>query len=364
MESLTMPTQFLVKRDAILDGKFMTTADMLQPGDNQVLIESRQFAFTANNVTYAVLGERLGYWRFFPANEDGWGIIPVWGFGSVIESNHPGIRQGERVYGFFPMATHLIVTADKVNAYGFTDAAPHRQELPAIHNNYVRADANESFEESLEAVNSLLRPMFTTSFLLDDFFFDNDMFGASTLVLSSASSKTAYGTAFLLDANRQNRPDYKIVGLTSPSNVAFAERLGFYDEVLAYDDAAKLDASQRVAYLDFSGSQAVRRTLYEHFQDNLLHDAAVGITHWDQTGSEAQGQFFFAPSQLEKRLKEWGGRTYRERLTSAWLDFINQAQNWMAVTNLTGEADMMTLYQDMLAGKAKPEKGYMLSFSD
>jgi hypothetical protein len=98
----------------------------------------------------------------------------------------------------------------------------------------------------------------------------------------------------------------------------------------------------------------------------LLHDAAVGITHWEQSGTVpgTREQIFFAPSQLEKRLEEWGGGTYRERLSSAWLDFINQAQNWMAVTNLTGQTDMMTLYQDMVVGKAKPEKGYMLSFSD
>src|SRR3712207_7922901 len=41
-------------------------------------------------------------------------------------------------------------------------------------------------------------PLFLTSFMLADQLEDNRFFGARALVLSSASSKTAYGTAFLL----------------------------------------------------------------------------------------------------------------------------------------------------------------------
>ena len=44
----------------------------------------------------------------------------------------------------------------------------------------------------------MYRPLFFTSFMLADQLEDNDWFGAEVLVLSSASSKTAYGTAFLL----------------------------------------------------------------------------------------------------------------------------------------------------------------------
>ena len=51
-----------------------------------------RFAFTANNITYAVLGDELKYWQLFPAPE-GFGNIPVWGFGEVIASKHPAIAR-------------------------------------------------------------------------------------------------------------------------------------------------------------------------------------------------------------------------------------------------------------------------------
>ena len=48
-------------------------------------------------------------------------------------------------------------------------------------------------------------------------------------MLSSASSKTAYGTAFLLHGQGP-----QLVGLASAPNVAFTQSLGCYDRVLPY----------------------------------------------------------------------------------------------------------------------------------
>ena len=63
--------------------------------DGQVLFAVDKFALTANNITYGVVGDMLGYWKFFPADGD-YGKIPVWGFGVVIESRCAGINTGER----------------------------------------------------------------------------------------------------------------------------------------------------------------------------------------------------------------------------------------------------------------------------
>jgi len=58
-------------------------------GDGEVRVKVDRFAFTANNITYAVMGDQLRYWQFFPPNgnePEKWGIISVWVFGVVIES--------------------------------------------------------------------------------------------------------------------------------------------------------------------------------------------------------------------------------------------------------------------------------------
>ena len=48
--------------------------------DGQIVVRVERFAFTANNITYGVAGEDLGYWKFFPPldnPEDEWGCIPT-----------------------------------------------------------------------------------------------------------------------------------------------------------------------------------------------------------------------------------------------------------------------------------------------
>jgi hypothetical protein len=49
--------------------------DAMALADGDVLLDVERFALTANNITYGVYGDRLGYWRFFP-EDDTWGRIP------------------------------------------------------------------------------------------------------------------------------------------------------------------------------------------------------------------------------------------------------------------------------------------------
>ena len=103
---------------------------------------------------------------------------------------------------------------------------------------------------------ALLRPLFMLSFLVDDFLAENEFFGANSVMLSSASSKTAYGLAHLLHARRDG---IKVIGLTSAPNVAFVESLGCYDEVVTYDAVTSMPADSPVAYVDMAGNSASAR---------------------------------------------------------------------------------------------------------
>ena len=94
-------TTLLVRQNQLADTAVRTTADSaLQDGEIRVQVD--RFALTSNNITYAAMGEMLQYWQFFPSGEAGWGIIPVWGFGTVQESRHPDIPVGEHLYGYWP----------------------------------------------------------------------------------------------------------------------------------------------------------------------------------------------------------------------------------------------------------------------
>jgi hypothetical protein len=80
-------------------------------------------------------------------------------------------------------------------------------------------------------LQAVLKPLFVTSPLIDDFLDDSHRFGATQLLLSSASSKTAYGTAFCLAQRRGTAGMPRVVGLTSPGNLGFTQDLGCHDEV-------------------------------------------------------------------------------------------------------------------------------------
>jgi hypothetical protein len=238
------------------------------------------FALTSNNITYAAFGDAMKYWSFFPTDDPSMGCIPVWGFANVAESRCEGIPVGERYYGYFPIADSVDLYPARLKAAGFLDGAPHRRELSSVYNHYQRCSTDPLYEPSSEAEQSLLRPLFTTSFLIDDFLADNDHFGAQTVVLSSASSKTAYGTAFCVTRRRGASPAPRIVGLTSAANAAFTRGLGCYDDVLLYEDVTALPSRTPTAYVDMSGSVAVRATVHGHLADALRYSCSVGGTHW------------------------------------------------------------------------------------
>jgi Protein of unknown function (DUF2855) len=139
-------TDFVVARDDLHQCKLINTntpdADVLPP--DALLVKVDRFAFTANNITYAVLGDELKYWQLFPAAR-GFGNIPVWGFGEVIASKHPNVAVGERLFGYFPMATHLVIEAADVSKRGLRDGAAHRQGVAPVYNAYARVSGDPAY---------------------------------------------------------------------------------------------------------------------------------------------------------------------------------------------------------------------------
>lgn len=361
-------TTFLVKRANLHDGKFVTAPISMKRGG--ALLRVDQFALTANNITYAAFGEAMKYWNFFPAGEDGYGVIPVWGFGTVIASEAEGIAVGERFYGYYPFGSHLAVEPTRIGATSFVDDAAHRQPMAPVYSQYVRTAADPLYDAATQAEQLLLRPLFSTAFLIDDFLADANYFGAKAVLLSSASSKTAFASAYLL----KKRGGAEIVGLTSKANEAFVTSLGCYDRVVTYDKLTTLPASLAVAYVDMAGNTQLRAAVHHHFGDHLKYDCAVGATNWDAdrsgAGEKLPGaatQMFFAPSQSSKRIAEWGAKAFGEKLGAAWHNFIGAVRNpkapWLRVVRGKGQAEAAALYSDMLAGKTPPRDGIVISLS-
>ena len=339
-------------------------------------LEVQRFALTANNITYAAFGEAMKYWQFFPAPDAAWGCLPVWGFAQVVESRADGVEPGQRVYGYVPAGTHLVMQPARVSSKGFTDAAAHRQPLAVIYNQYSRCksssvDADEAIQESLRAV---LQPLFMTAFLLDDFLAENGFFGARQLLLSSASSKTAMATAYGLGQRRGTAGHPTVVGLTSASNREFVQALGCYDRTLVYGDVAQLDPHTPTVYVDFSGSVGVRTVVHTHFGDQLSFSSAIGGTHWTDLGGSTglpgpRPSLFFAPSQAAQRSAPppagWGRDVLEQRIAQAWQRFAHHVlagpQPWVHISQQHGAQAAEAGYRALLEGRAPPSQGLTLS---
>jgi hypothetical protein len=358
--------EFVVARDDLQQCRLIETelpeAGAL-PADT-LLVKVDRFAFTANNITYAAVGEVLKYWQLFPAPK-GFGIIPVWGFGEVIASRHPLVADGERLFGYFPMATHLVIEAADVSQRGLRDAAAHRQGVAPVYNAYSRVTDNSAFAGRDGDYQALLRPLFMLSFLVDDFLAENEFYGARSVLLSSASSKTAFGLAHLLHTLRK---DIRVVGLTSAGNVDFVRSLGCYDEVVTYDRITSLPAELPVAFVDMAGNSDVRARLHRHFGEQLKYSGRIGRTHWDSVKDEpplpgAKPQWFFAPDQMRKRAKDWGPGGIEVRFSAAWAAFAPKLQQWLKVIEGRGPDRVREVYLDTLAGRIPPDQGHMLSLA-
>lgn len=358
-------TRLLVNRTNIAECR-LAERPLPALADGEILVATRDFALTANNISYALSGDQLGYWRFFPEDAD-WGIVPVFGFAEIVDSRCADVPKGTGIWGYLPMASHFVMQPGHISARGFVDAAAHRQCLPLVYNQYALTAADSPAMQAAADARSLLFPLFTTAYLIADYFADNALFGARQFIIGSASSKTGFGTAHYLAALPE-RPE-AIVGLTSPRNIDFTRRLGMFDTVLDYGDIAALDPAIPSVYIDMSGDGAVLEAVHRHFGDRLVASMGVGATHWDAPRHRTQlpgatPAFFFAPAQIAKRDGEWGAGEVMRRANEANLAFAATLGDLLTITRSHGADAIAARYRDMAANRTSPTEGQILSFGD
>jgi hypothetical protein len=354
--------QFIVDRKNLRQSKFVETELPTELSGGKLIVKVERFAFTANNILYAVLGERLRYWDHFPAS-GGDGIIPVCGLGQVLESTHPGIRVGERLYGYFPMARYVVIEPADIEDRRFRDAAPHRQSAAATYNVYIRITGDSSFEGRLGDFQALVRPLIKTAFLAATFFAESKFFGAKQVVLSSASSKTSLGLAYLLHNNHR---EVRVVGLTSLKNVEFLKSTGLYDSIVTYDKIPSLTKEDAAIFFDVAGNANVRLEIHRHFGDMLKHSAMVGFAHWDSPPSNEalpgpKHELFFGPSHITRLHEKWGVSEFDRRFEAVAPGFIEALDRWIHLVGSQSREDVQSIYLKYVEGTAPADIGYIFS---
>ena len=358
--------QVHVRKDKLTDTA-LAEVEQGPLAEGAVRLKVDSFSVTANNITYAVVGDGFGYWNFFPPfGEDtgGKGIVPMWGHATVVASNCDAIEVGERVYGYLPMATQLDVIPGNVSAGTFMDTTDYRQPMSPIYNSYSRLAADPEHDPAREAERMIYGPLFKTGFLIEYFMRNEGWFGAGELIVTSASSKTALGLASVA---KQNSPDTRRIGLTSGGNVDFVEETGLYDKVFTYDEIGNLSLTDCVS-VDFAGNAEVLGKLHEHFGDMLKYSCLVGATHVEARstfGGERnlagpEPVLFFAPDHAVAFFKEHGPVEGGKQMAASWHEFLKSVDGAVEIERLQGLEAARATYLEMVGGSVDPSKGIVV----
>ncbi|MEU8521246.1 DUF2855 family protein [Streptomyces sp. NPDC048577] len=354
-----MPVQdtwdLMVRRDDLTAAEVrQAPVAPLRPGE--VRLAAERFALTAITATYARLGEsELPFFDAF-AGPEGYGRVPSWGYARVEESRHPGIAVGTRYFGFLPLSTHVTLVAEPTER-GFADVAPERDYLHPWYRGYLRAEEHDAPDDH----RLLLRPLYPASFNLAEFLVRKHP--ATTVLITSASSKTAVGLAALL--SRQE--GITTIGVTSPGNLGFVRGLGHYDTVTTYDDPAGGEVPESVVLVDFTGQAGRLFSLYERFGSALKDALLVGYTHPGAEIEPPEGLtdpepwIFFTPSEEQRLIEKDGEDSYRTRYQRAEDALVKDARSWLSVTRRSGPEALVDTYRSLIAGDLPAHTGTVVA---
>jgi hypothetical protein len=358
-------TQFQVHKSDLSQTRVVNQSVQQELQAEQVRVKIDAFSFTANNITYWAMGDKLAYWQFFPAidNESSdWGVIPAWGFADVVASKHTEVPVGERLFGYFPTADMLVMQPVKVSMGLWFDGSPHRSKLPPGYNMYRRVAAEPAYNPAHDALRMLLFPLHITSFCIHDMLASQEWCGAEQILIISASSKTSLGLAFAL---QEDPSAPQVIGLTSKRNLDFVQQTGYYQQALSYDALDDIDSSLKTVLVDMSGNGELISQLHAKLQDNMLFSSHVGLTHWDETDKgpgfiAERSKMFFAPGHIQQRYLDWGPEKFEARATAFMQRAAADSGRWLEITTAHGLSGLSEQFEAISQGLLPAKQGLII----
>ncbi|KAF7335834.1 hypothetical protein MVEN_02239700 [Mycena venus] len=365
---------------------------------NSILIKVDRFGFSANNVTYQALGEQahFRYYDFHPAPEVGdvspktHGLVPVWGFGTIVASSHPKISPGERIYGYLAPSRYLLVpvSPSDVNKHAFYVPRPYLPADRRPYNQIIRCAGDPEYTPTAlgEDLTMLYRPLFWTAYWFEDWIFSVGYRGATAFLISSASAKTAFCAAYLIGKRRsRGETNVKIVGLTSKRNVAFTKGLSLYDEVVEYDSFTSALGREKWVYVDVAGNDDLNKRLFAHFQTpasgELVASVALGMTTLAPASEKAssldwstntfadsskvpQLEQFFMVEWLNVRKHQLSLQEIFRRQKEAWAELMVDCVPWVRLEHVKGAEEVKKAYDNVATSGFSPDAGFIWSLWD
>lgn len=360
----------LISLDDITVQKFVPSScnESTVPGPNQILVKLDNFTISANNITYALTGDTLGYWSFFPTPENpGWGRVPIWGFADVVRSSVPGVEAGTRIHGVFPISTYSIldVTLIESTPPALYEISPVRSKSPVLYKRYriVPAETKDTTQELLEVT---LLVNFYSAFLMSETSLAEEKIDGKTVVILSASSKTGSSTASIL---KKRNPSTRIIGVSSTTeNKDFAAATGFYDDVYTYSTPALSETlsslPNNIVLVDLAGKGQFLTDLKKTLGSKLERIVLVGNTDWKAGSWPPPGlensEPFMAPDALMELVGAWGEGVFGQKFVEVFTKYLTGGFKGFSISQVRGHDALLAEFQKLLKGGYDPSTGLSL----
>jgi hypothetical protein len=291
----------------------------------------------------------------------------VWGVATVKSSKNSHFKVGEKIYGYFPIAKYYCLSPINVNSVTFYVSRKHLPEDRIVYSQYFRQDGDSEYSALQEDHMIIFRPLWGTAYFLDDYLNENKFFNGENVLISSASSKTAYCLAILLKKRNKN-----IIALTSARNINFIKGLALYNQIFDYNHIEKMDKVSTL-YVDLAGNSSLNERIYRCFENHLVKRVAVGMSHFDkqkpsliplsQSTANSHSVTFFAPDWIKKRSIHSKHELIIQKIP-AWKEFLAFANERVPLNIRFGMQNTKSVYLEMLHGKADPQNAFILSLWD
>jgi hypothetical protein len=225
--------------------------------------------------------------------------------------------------------------------------------------------ADPVYDAAYEPEQTLFRPLYATGWWAADYV-HNGQPSPRTIMISSASSKTALATAHQL----RRLGDAEFVAMTSARNGAYVRDTGLYHRTFTYEAVASVRAEAPAVYVDFLGRDALTVAVHRALGASLVRSILIGATDWANRPGGIQPptaalegpkpEFFFVPTYVSARINSEGelGAAMQRDLPA----FYATSRAFVVARRIAGAEAILNSWRRLAAGTTSPREGLVLSF--
>lgn len=376
-----------------LSAKSVTSKEAVVPelGQGDVLLRIEKFAFSQMSLGYLMKGFTRtfsAYHSFYGYPEDGFYRSACWGYCTVVESAHPKVEVGTRLYGLVPPSRYQVQqvggvvpanrrTGDPAKVEFTMEGVPFNlrrfQEMevvstPSTEQPQAAAAIREAQEEEpavdgeaalLEDWRIALKEIYTMAFYMDEnLLVDTGMI--NSVIIACASAKTALALAYCL---RMREMRY-VVGLTSPEHLEFVKSCDLYHEVFTYDEVESLPNSRTVVFMDFKCDGELRQKLTLRMGTNLMYNMVLGPAVFqkrmkDQVFEKRAREVLFDESTWRERRQKVAEVTKtgrNEKLRYSFPAFVERMRKSVKLRHVSGVEGFQKMYDSIFSNESLPSE--------